>query len=85
MATDVSMMTRGDELGTLSQSFYGMVAELADARRRLIEASEEEIRIQNERLNAAIGKSIASPTASVVSERLTAPLALQARSQCGKH
>jgi diguanylate cyclase (GGDEF)-like protein len=55
IAPNMSLMSRGDELGTLSQSFYGMVAELADARQRLIEASEEEIRIQNERLNAAIG------------------------------
>ncbi|MCZ7661065.1 MAG: EAL domain-containing protein [Xanthobacteraceae bacterium] len=51
---DTALMARHDEIGALSQSFYGMVAELADARRRLIAASEEEIRVQNERLNAAI-------------------------------
>ena len=51
---DPALVARGDEIGTLSRSFYDMLAELADARSRLIAASEEEIRTQNERLNAAI-------------------------------
>jgi diguanylate cyclase (GGDEF)-like protein len=51
---DDSMVQRADEIGTLARSFNLMIAELADARRRLIEWSEAEIRTQFERLNAAI-------------------------------
>ncbi|MEA2937524.1 MAG: hypothetical protein QOC56_1028, partial [Alphaproteobacteria bacterium] len=45
---------RVDEIGMLSRSFNLMIAELADARRRLIAWSEAEIHTQYQRLNAAI-------------------------------
>jgi diguanylate cyclase (GGDEF)-like protein/PAS domain S-box-containing protein len=51
---DDSMARRADEIGTLAHSFNLMITELGDARRRLIEWSEAEIRTQFERLNAAI-------------------------------
>ncbi len=43
---DTRILQRGDEIGTLSRSFNSMIAELGDARRRLI--------TQYERLDAAI-------------------------------
>ena len=52
--SDASAADRADEIGTLSRSFNLMIAELAEARKRLIEWSEAEIRTQYERLNAAI-------------------------------
>ena len=45
---------RADEIGMLSRSFNLMITELAEARKRLITWSEQEIRTQYERLNAAI-------------------------------
>ena len=45
---------RVDEIGSLARSFNSMITELADARQRLIEASEEEIRIEHDRMTAAI-------------------------------
>lgn len=52
--SDVEILQRQDEIGVLSRSFSQMIAELDDARRRLIARSEAEINIQYERLNAAI-------------------------------
>jgi diguanylate cyclase (GGDEF)-like protein len=43
-----------DEIEKLTSSFNGMVSELTDARARLIDWSESEIKTQYERLNAAI-------------------------------
>jgi nitrogen fixation/metabolism regulation signal transduction histidine kinase len=51
---DSDLHRRADEIGTLSRSFNLMIAELADARRQLIESSEAEISRQYERLDAAI-------------------------------
>jgi len=51
---DPSVADRGDEIGTLSRAFNLMIAELADARRRLIAWSEAEILKQYGRLDAAI-------------------------------
>ena len=48
------MLARADEIGTLSRSFDLMIAELADARQRLIEWSEAEISKQYERLDGVI-------------------------------
>lgn len=49
-----SAICRSDELGALSRSFNVMIHELVEARRRLVAQSEEEIRKQFERLDAAI-------------------------------
>jgi diguanylate cyclase (GGDEF)-like protein len=51
---DDGMLARADEIGTLSRSFNLLIAELADARQRLIAWSEAEISKQNERLEGAI-------------------------------
>jgi diguanylate cyclase (GGDEF)-like protein len=51
---DTPMTGRADELGKLSRSFNLMIAELASARRRLIDASEAEVRTQYERIDAAL-------------------------------
>lgn len=51
---DASVIKRTDELGKLSRSFNLMLAELASARRQLIESSEAEVRTQYERLDAAL-------------------------------
>ena len=48
------MTGRTDELGKLSRAFNLMIAELASARRRLIDQSEAEVRTQYERLDAAL-------------------------------
>jgi diguanylate cyclase (GGDEF)-like protein/PAS domain S-box-containing protein len=45
---------RTDEIGALSRSFNLMIVELAEARKRLIAWSKEEINRQYERLNVAI-------------------------------
>jgi len=52
--SDSSIVRRDDEIGLLARSFNGLIEELADARHRLIEWSEGEIKTQYERLNAAI-------------------------------
>lgn len=52
--SDIEILQRQDEIGVLSRSFSQMIAELDDARLRLIARSEAEINIQYERLNAAI-------------------------------
>ena len=51
---DASVTGRTDELGKLSRAFNLMIAELAGARRRLIDQSEAEVRTQYERLDAAL-------------------------------
>ncbi len=51
---DEWMLARHDEIGTLSRSFDLLIAELADARHRMIAWSEAEIRTHYERLDAAI-------------------------------
>ncbi len=48
------MLARADEIGMLSRSFNLLIAELADARQRLIAWSEAEVSKQNERLDGAI-------------------------------
>ena len=45
---------RLDEIGTLSNSFNLMIADLAEARRNLIARSEAEINVQYERLSVAV-------------------------------
>jgi diguanylate cyclase (GGDEF)-like protein len=52
--SEASVVARTDEIGTLSRAFNLMIAELAEARQRLIAWSETEVRTQYERLNAAI-------------------------------
>jgi diguanylate cyclase (GGDEF)-like protein len=52
--TDPRLLGSGDEFGELSRVFNGMIAELAAARRQLIERSEAEISKQVERLEAAV-------------------------------
>jgi diguanylate cyclase (GGDEF)-like protein len=52
--SDSAVAGRADEIGMLARSFNLLVAELADARQRLIAWSEAEVRKQYERLNAAI-------------------------------
>ncbi len=51
---DAGINERPDEIGGLARSFNALVVELAEARRRLIEWSEAEIKAQFERLNAAV-------------------------------
>ena len=48
------VLRREDEIATLALAFNRMIGELAEARSQLIAQSQEEIRIQYERLNAAI-------------------------------
>ena len=52
--TEPMTIGRTDEIGTLSRSFNLMITELAEARKRLIAWSEQEIRTQYERLDAAV-------------------------------
>ena len=51
---DTEMLERADEIGTLARSFDLLIAERADARKRLIAWSEAEISKQNDRLEGAI-------------------------------
>ncbi len=51
---DTEMLERADEIGTLARSFDLLIAERADARKRLIAWSEAEISKQNEQLDGAI-------------------------------
>ncbi|MGR2739074.1 EAL domain-containing protein [Billgrantia sp. Q4P2] len=52
--TPLRLVTRSDEIGTLAQSFEQLIMELSNARRRLEEESRQNIRIQYDRLTAAI-------------------------------
>jgi diguanylate cyclase (GGDEF)-like protein len=52
--SDRSLVKSSDELGDLSRSFNGMIAELAETRRKLIARSEAEITKQVERLETAL-------------------------------
>lgn len=52
--TPLRLVTRSDEIGTLAQSFEQLILELSNARRRLEEESRQNIRIQYDRLTAAI-------------------------------
>jgi diguanylate cyclase (GGDEF)-like protein len=45
---------RADEIGTLWRTFTAMIAELSQARQRLIEKSEAAVQVQYQRLHAAI-------------------------------
>lgn len=51
---DDAVTGRADEIGTLARAFNATCAELAEARRQLIAQSREEVRIQYERLDAAV-------------------------------
>lgn len=51
---DPAASARRDEIGTLTRAFNTMIEELDDARRALIAQSQEDVRIQYGRLNAAI-------------------------------
>jgi diguanylate cyclase (GGDEF)-like protein len=51
---DIAVTVRADEIGMLARSFNQMIAELTEARQRLIDWSEAEIAKQYGRLNAAI-------------------------------
>jgi diguanylate cyclase (GGDEF)-like protein len=51
---DSHITQREDEIGTLSNAFYAMLHELADARRELIANSEAEIAKQADRLETAL-------------------------------
>ena len=51
---DTEMLERADEIGTLARSFDLLIAERADARKRLIAWSEAEISKRNDRLEGAI-------------------------------
>jgi diguanylate cyclase (GGDEF)-like protein len=55
---DARLTSRHDEVGTLATSFYGMVAELAEARRQLIATSEAEIAKQAGRLQTALSNMV---------------------------
>ena len=48
------LITRQDEIGRLAFSFNDLLAALSEARRRLLEESRAEIKVQFERLKAAI-------------------------------
>lgn len=48
------LMGRQDEVGALAQAFSALVIDLAEARKRLLSESRAKIRIQYERLSAAI-------------------------------
>ncbi|MCE8039923.1 EAL domain-containing protein [Halomonas sp. MCCC 1A11062] len=52
--TPLRLVTRSDEIGSLAQSFEQLILELSSARRRLVEESRQNIRIQYDRLTAAI-------------------------------
>ncbi len=52
---ETRLLGRRDEIGLLSRSFARLVHEVSDARRRLVAESEAEIRLQYDRLQAAIG------------------------------
>jgi diguanylate cyclase (GGDEF)-like protein/PAS domain S-box-containing protein len=54
LVSDVSLTGPADEFGKLSRSFNSMIEELASARRRLIDWSEAQLRVQYERLDAAL-------------------------------
>jgi diguanylate cyclase (GGDEF)-like protein/PAS domain S-box-containing protein len=54
LISDASVTSPADEFGKLSRSFNLMIAELASARRRLIDWSEVQLRTQYERLDAAL-------------------------------
>jgi len=51
---DGTVILRTDEIGELARAFNSMLAELAFARRKLVEQSERDIEVQFERLNAAV-------------------------------
>jgi diguanylate cyclase (GGDEF)-like protein len=51
---DNRVAQRQDEIGTLSNAFYAMLREIADARQQLIAKSEAEIAKQAERLQTAL-------------------------------
>ncbi|WP_083660366.1 EAL domain-containing protein [Acuticoccus yangtzensis] len=51
---DASIVTRLDEIGALARAFNSMLAELAYARRTILEQSEAEIQLQHDRLKAAL-------------------------------
>jgi len=48
------LLARKDEVGALAQAFNELIVDLADARQRLLSESRAKIRIQYERLSAAI-------------------------------
>jgi diguanylate cyclase (GGDEF)-like protein len=52
--TPTNLLSRVDEIGALAQSFDQLIRELANARLRLLKESQENIRIQYDRLTAAI-------------------------------
>ena len=55
---DTSLSGRHDEVGTLAKSFYGMLSELAEARRQLIATSEAEIAKQAGHLQTALSNMV---------------------------
>ncbi|WP_165495691.1 EAL domain-containing protein [Marinobacter halodurans] len=53
-AVPEQLLRRKDEIGALAQTFNSLIADLADARKRLLSESRAEIQTQYERLSAAI-------------------------------
>ncbi len=53
-AVPAPLLRRKDEIGALAQSFNDLIVDLADARKRLLSESRAKVRIQYERLSAAI-------------------------------